>query len=161
MEREFKCKDEVIYRSRKYENPIWTYGIFSHYEHRGGRTYAVVSGSCGVDVLLWDFLPYEGNEHLVGKMIDVEHVEVVDLMEGEWLMVSDSASNYPGEWMLRSLMYADGDEVMVQSVRFAYGDVTGYKFAIPFDKFKPDNMDESFQHLMCSIDSKLIKCKKH
>ena len=155
MEKEFKCKDEVIYRSKKYEYPIWTYGIFSHYEHRGGNTYAVISGNNGHDVMMWDILPYEGNEHLVGKTVDVEHVEEVVLEQGEWLMVFFHPKYIPFDCCLRKFEGIEDGNIKV------YNDNNNKKsnwlYAIRFSDFNIEDIDETRKHILYVDNNRIVK----
>lgn len=155
MENTFKCKDEVIYRSKLLENPIWTYGVFSHYEEKGGITYGVVSGNCGLDVRMWDFLPYEGNEHLVGKPICDE--QVCDLKEGEWLFVFDVISDIPFRTVLRKFLSTTVDKIRVLNLDHILMGFSDFKYAVRFSDFNPENMVETKKKILYVKGNKIYR----
>lgn len=155
MEKKFKPFDKVLVRIRIDAPLIWTCTFYSHLDKDG--CHVTIGGQIFDDK---DILPYEGNEHLVGT-IDEPDEKIIELWEGDWLMVCDSVKDYPGEWLLRSFMYLQDDKIMVQSVRFAYGDVTPYKFAIRFRDFNPDNMDESLKHVICAKGEKIVNYRNN
>lgn len=83
MEKKFKCKDELIYRSKyEYGNQHWTYGIFSHYEYHQDVTFASL-GCISLNINDWDILPYEENEHLVGTTHEPQYYLPSDVEEGK------------------------------------------------------------------------------
>lgn len=153
----FKCKDEVLYRCKvKFGEHFWTYGIFSHYEYVNNKTYAVVSGTCGMDITKWDFIPYEGNEHLVGTQLELESEEGIKLEEGELLIVTDFLDRLSkGLGHLKRITEIQ-DNCFVSS---DFGE-SRYKYAIRFSDFNPNDMEETQKHILCVKNGKVVMLYK-
>ena len=150
MEKKFKCKDEVIFRALvKYGNPIWSYGIFSHYEQKDDITYAKMIGVVGVDITKWEILPYEGNEHLVGT--DLPADEEVMLEEGEFIFQSQDPSCNTTLWVFEVYKKIYGDQFMTGMGLVSY--------IIRFSDFNPNDMEETSRHILCVKNGKIVKYK--
>ena len=151
----FKCKDEVIYRFKGGPGlglpEPWIYGIFSHYKKDGS---IVVNGNCYQETVM-DILPYEGNEHLVGTTDEPE--EEVKLEKGEYVFVCDRVSSFAEEWILRIF---DG---CWSGIIYAFNNVmpslAGWKYAIRFKDFNPNDMEETKKHILCVKGGKIVKYK--
>lgn len=86
-----------------------------------------------------------------------EPEEEIELMEGEWVMVCDEPEECAAEWMLREFRYPLEDFVMVQSMGFAEGDVTDYKYCIRFSDFDPIDMEKTMKHILCAKNGKIVR----
>lgn len=148
--KKFKSFERVLVRVRMDAPLIWVCSFYSHLDNDG--CHVTIGGQIYDDK---DILPYEGNESLVG--ITYSPDDEVEVEEGEWVMVCDDIKDYSGEWQLRQFMYPQGNEAMIQSLRFAYGDVTGYKYFILFSNFRPNDMDETLKHVLCVKNDKIFK----
>lgn len=152
MEKKFKCKDEVIYRSKiEYGNHHWTYGIFSHYEHYQDVTFASL-GCLSLNINDWDILPYEGNENLVGTS-DSPDEEMI-LEEGELIIVSSNDSRILSECLGILERFKEVDEN-----RFISKDYDKYEYAIRFRDFDPSNMEETRKHILAVKNGRIIRYK--
>lgn len=143
---------EKILLKYKDDKSYWRCDLFSHINEEK-NSLDTVGGSFSLK--MFDYLPFEGNAHLVGTS-DMPD-EWVELKEGEFVMVCNEPKEYASEWKLREFMYPKEGEIMIQSARFAYGDVTGYKYCIPFSKFNPNDMEETRKHILCAKNGKLVK----
>ena len=147
---QFKPFERILVR----DGGKWTPDIYSYYRTEINKHWCLSCGWMEDD----NILPYEGNEHLVGTTDEPE--EEIELMEGEWLMVCNTITDQPDEWMLRYLLWAQDDNICIQSVRFAYPDPCGYNYAIRFSDFNPEDMEETKKHILCAKNGKIVRYKE-
>lgn len=153
MERKFKCKDEVIVRYKK-PGCCWFYGVVSH----SGDDYIVLSGGFRYPYEIYDILPYEGNESLVGTT-DSPASEDVSLKKGELLYCFDFIENLEkrsinlGEFEYiidtRGLDYNPDGLIYVSGCNWVY--------CIPFSKFNPDDLEATKKEILTVKNGKLVK----
>lgn len=149
MNQKFKCKDEVIYKDKNTDK--WCYGIYSHAE--ADNIHMLVGNITIVDGI-FELLPYKGNEHLVGTNINVEPYFIIE--KGAWIMVSDFGNINDMrilDWNLRRFDHIE----QASSGRWYFVDDIQYKwnFAIPFEKFNPNNFEETRKHCL-KVENGLI-----
>ena len=155
--KKFKCKDEVIYR-RTDEESEWTYGIFSHYYDNNNVEGVVVDGHFLLSTV-HNILPYEGNEHLVGRVDEPD--EEVRLEYGELIIAIDKEDYECG--------FSDGIIGKVVKFKNKFIERNGkWGFSIPggcnslairFSDFNPNDMEETKKHILCVNGGKVVKYK--
>ena len=151
--KKFKPFDRVLVRDSE---GIWQIDFYSYWSEKYGQHVTLSFGE-GLKFDDSDILPFKGNECLLGSDQDLE--EEIELMEGEWVMVCDKIEDQPDEWRLRYFLWANEDEICIQSVRFAYPDPCPYSYAIRFKDFDPSNMEETKKHVLCVKNGKIIRYK--
>ena len=156
MEKKFKCKDEVIYRSPD-DNHEWIFGLFSHYgKNKDGIDYLVVNGAFyRLDDI--NILPYEGNEELVGTTDEPE--TEVRLEDDEWVMYAFGGliSIYPLDYKLgKFIKINEGDNNITIQDSDA---VRGSSKFIKFSDFNPNDMEETRKHILCVKNGKIMRYK--
>lgn len=142
--RKFKCKDEVIVRLKK-PGCCWFYGVVSH----SGDDYVTLSGGFRHPYEIYDVLPYEGNEHMVGTLNEVNTDEVLleigELLCGFW-GIDDLGTYNIGMGKFIQVM---GDEIETENA--------SYMYCIPFSKFNPDDLEATKKEILMVKDGKLVK----
>ena len=149
--KKFNAFDKVLVRGH---NPKWKPDLYAYWDESIDAHQVIGFGN----VLDGYILPYEGNEKLLGTSDELK--EEIELKEGDWLMVCDTITDKPDEWMLRYLLWANEDKICIQSVRFAYPDPCAYNYAIRFKDFDPSNMEETKKHILCVKNGKIVKYKE-
>ena len=144
----FKCKDEVIYRIPGGE---WYYGIFSHYKSQGLHLKTAVINGNHYNLETVDILPYEGNEHLVGTTDSPE--EEVRLEEGETLLCTSKNG--------LSLIDEGLDVFHLRRYKSIHTNLFNgeWSFAIKFSDFNPNDMEETKAKILCVKNGKIVRYK--
>lgn len=148
----FKCKDEVIYRS--FENDLWTYGIYSHYDERIDRHR--IDGHSIPDS--WEILPFKDNKHLVGTTNSPE--EEIKLEKGDVIVCSDvleyitNGSGYIGKY---DKIYGAKKDI---GVSYGTGSFSHFKYCILFSKFNLNDLEATKKEILTVKNGKLVKVFK-
>lgn len=155
MEHKFKCKEEVIFRPTWDENVRWTYGIVSHTLNDS----VILSGNIELFKAYYDFLPYEGNEHLVGTTDNpFKEVEVM-LKKGELVFCFDSMVRFE-EYDINLGKFEniiDFSEVDYDPDGLINISRCNWNYCIPFSKFNPNDMEATKKEILTVRNGKLVK----
>lgn len=144
-QRKFKCKDEVIVRYNK-PGCCWFYGVVSH----SGDDYIVLSGGFRYPYEIYDVLPYEGKEHLVGTTDNPD--ERITIEPDELVYVFNSMEN------LDKMVLALARVEFVNALGiFCKESNTCWEYCIPFSKFNPDDIEATKKEILMVKDGKLVK----
>lgn len=158
-QKRFKCKDEVIYSYSVFDidrskniSIRYAYGVFSHYEEYQGKESAVINGfHYNLDET--EILPYEGNQHLVGTL----PIEYFTLEKGEPLVVEDYldilAEGFGKIMNFDSIEETEANPILASNNNSCYG----WKYCIPFNKFKLNNAEENRKNILMVSNGKLVK----
>lgn len=147
--KEFKCKDEIIYRLR--DTDLWQYGIFSHYNVSSGDVHIVG----GVISKNWKILPYEDNQHLVGTTDNPE--EEITLEQGELVVVSEMAGDI-SVGSIRHFSKVNNDFIYCYSTNEDY--TIAWHYCIPFKDYNINDIGETKKHILHARNGKLVRYGK-
>lgn len=144
MEHKFKCKDEVIVRYKK-PGCCWFYGVVSYSDDKG----VVLSGGFRHSYEIYEVLPYEGNEDLVGTTNEPD--EKITIESDELVYVFNSIDSI--------------DKMIVVLDRInnvtKYGIVVKnsgtWTYCIPFSKFNPADLEATKKEILTVKNGKLVK----
>ena len=145
--KQFKPFDRVLVREGK--KWPWRATFYSHYNSITYHHYTTSGAPIN------DILPYEGNEHLVGTADDPE--EEVKLERGKCVFVCDWVSSLMEEWSLRKFDGCKNDKIY--AFHTASCQLAGWKYAIRFADFNPDDMEETKKHILCVKNGKIMRYK--
>ena len=141
----FKPFDRVLVK--QCDDAVWGCKFYSHWI---GDLHEHITTD-GIGVADEDILPYEGNEDLVGSTDKPD--EVVELEGGEYVFVCDWRCSFAELWLLRSF-----DSCRNGHIQANVGDsLLGWKYAIRFSDFNPNDMEETRKHILCVKNGKIIK----
>lgn len=143
--KEFKPFDRVLVKYGK----VWVVDFYRNYVESTNIHLTLTGTSYDNDIL-----PYEGNEHLVGKVDEPE--EEVKLKKGECVIYFDESQDLDRfDLFLSRFEGVTGSQIVV-STKFP----TEWHYAIRFSDFNPDDMEETRKHILCVKDGKIIRYKE-
>lgn len=141
--KKFKPFDKVLVKDTM---GVWNCAFYSHWSDED-KTHNLTSL---VPAKGNDILPYEGNEHLVGKADSPD--EEVRLEEGEIIICSDYLNRLStGTGILERYKAING-------ISFHTHDGV-YEYAIRFSDFNPNDMEETKKHILCVKNGRIIRYK--
>lgn len=150
--KQFKPFEKVLVQNIQ---GVWMIDFYSNWNEKwqGHQTFKVNGDYAQSDD---GILPYEGNEHLVGKVN--EPVEEVKLEEGEWVIGANEVT---------SLLQGVGttgryDKIVSEGILKQGSDGIPYKYsyAIRFSDFNPNDMEETRKHILCVKNGKVVRYKE-
>lgn len=141
--KQFNAFDKVLVRDA-YDK--WNCDMYSYYDKDEKSHRAIGFGW----VLDNDILPYEGNEHLVGKVEEPE--EEIELKEEEYGFFCNDIEDKAELWLF------DMFEGEISNEEFCIVGIS-FKYFIPFSDFHPNDMKETKKHILCVKDGKIVKYK--
>lgn len=131
--KQYKCKDEVLYRfnyHKEGKTEPWIYGVFSHYKKKDDRfgTYdVVINGNC-YPFADTDIIPFKGNEYLVGTTNEPDPGIEMSI-DSPVMALTDN-----GNWVLAEYKgFICDDEKII--VKFTNGQIVYVKVIIPLNAF--------------------------
>ena len=138
----FKSYDKVLVRA----NPEckWECDFYSHYRQDSKYPHKTL----GYGLKDNNILPYEGNEHLVGTIQEPD--EVVELKEGEWIVIFDKAEMYYPPFFI-------GKFSGLHANMFIANESCERELAIHFSDFNPNNMEETSRHILCVRNGRIVR----
>ena len=145
MEKKFKAFEKVIIKSRIDE--CWSCDLYSHLDKDTGMHETINRAGLKDN----DILPYEGNEHLVGRVDEPD--EEVRLEEGELIFVDDTIYDDIVLWNFTRFAQVYSSD----SFETKFGNI--FKFAIRFKDFDPSNMEETKKHILAVKNGKIVRYK--
>ena len=156
MEKKFKAFDRVIIKD---SDGIWQIDFYS-YQDSDDLHHVMTYGESN-SFINEDILPYEGNEHLVGRVDEPD--EEVRVEEGEWIMVNDYTDAQPHNWYLRIFSEANYSRFRVyitpEHMRISSESEISYQYAIRFSDFNPNDMEETKRHILVVKNGRIIRYK--
>lgn len=144
--KEFKAFDKVLVRDDYNE---WYCGFYSHWSNAENNHALTSTGHYKDD----NILPYEGNEHLVGTTDEPD--EEVKLEEGEYIVCFDDMQYCDSIHSFGLVKFT-----IVNHNLFYTSDINAWKYAVRFYDFNPNDMEETFRHILCVKNGKIVKYKK-
>lgn len=141
----FKPFDKVLVKYGK----VWVVDFYRNFVE-SSNVHLTLTGTRYDD----EILHYEGNEHLVGTTDEPE--EVIELKEGEWIMVSDLIGGVKDMYVSTGRFQKIWGESFLVTYRSG---VMDYKYAIRFSDFNPNDMEETRKHIICVKNGKVVKYK--
>lgn len=146
----FNSYDKILVRD---EEGKWQIDFYSHWLEELERHASLAYGE-NILILDDDILPYEGNEELVGTTDEPE--EEVKLEKG-YIFVCDRITSLVEEWSLRNF---DGcRNGFIQAFNNVKAALFGWKYAIRFSDFNPNDMEETKKHILYVKNGKVVKYK--
>lgn len=153
--KQFNAFDRVLVRYDSSQE--WDIDLYSHFDNKTKRHITMQRV-----MIKGDIIPYEGNEHLVGEVDEPE--EEVKLEEGEYVFVSDCRNAIPCTWDLRIYDSIIDEYIGVfkikKHVRLESERAVCWYYAIRFADFNPNDMKETFRHVLCVKNGKIVRCKE-
>lgn len=146
MEKQFKCKDEILYRyNHSCTIEEWRYGIVSHYK----GNILILIGTM-IDLNYYDIIPYKDNEHLAGTKDDAE--EKIELSEVELIVCNDYLEQLKqGIGTISYFKCIDNNKLFVSPSGFSY------KYFIRFEDYM--NSNNYKDNILIVKNNKIVKLK--
>lgn len=134
---------------------LWTCAEFSHYD----ELWVAVVGGNEYDLNMYDVLPFEGNEHLVGTSDMPE--EEVELKEGDIIITFDNLRDIdmPFEVSINQFKHLNESSIHVCIKDYETEFIAYSNFCIPFSQFNPNDMEETRKHILCVKNGKLVRAR--
>lgn len=147
--KQFKPFEKVLMRSGE---DIWQIDFYSHWSKEKGQHITLAYGD-GIVLTDRDILPYEGNEHLLGKADEPE--EEIELKEGEFIMVSDAPIESQYHCVLKR--FAGINSGISFKAKALDERTYNWRYAIRFSDFNPYDMEETKKHILCVKNGKIVR----
>lgn len=135
----FKPFDRIIVKRNDgiSNTKLWTCFEFSHYD----ENYIATVGGNEYDSNVYEILPYEGNENLVGT--NDSPAEYIKLEEGEVVVVFDCIYEF--------------ENFIFSISKYNNCTHTQWKYFIPFSKFNPNDLEANKKEILKVENGKIVK----
>lgn len=148
----FKPFDKILLKG-KAEDLVWFCELYSHYDEANEILYAI--GNIPYTPQVYDVIPFEGNEDLVGTN---NKFEKVSLEPAELVVVSDNFDNIITGTIRRFYQIIEYDQF--ECYMSDVNSTSCWKYCIPFKDFNPDNLEETLKHVYCVNNGRLVRANK-
>lgn len=149
-QKKFEPFDKILLKNKK-EGFKWWCDWFSHEDK--DNIYTVGFGEYPKDI--FDIIPFEGNETLVGTSDMTD--DSFDLKDGERIVVFYDEREFINKGICNIRYYRGIKGDVIYSSCNENGNISSYKFCIPLSKFNPDDMAETRKHILTVKNGKLVK----
>ena len=154
MEKKYKPFDKVIARFR---DKNWMCDLYSHYNTKINRHVTLGFPDLEDDCIL----PYEGNEHLVGRGDEPD--EEVRLEEGEWVVYIIGEDDFK-KWAIGRFDSLDNPitgerKFQMKPISERAGFYCVSEKVIKFSDFNPNDMEATKKHILCVKNGRIVRYK--